>query len=260
MLALLLLSSAFASAAAPVFTPVTTERAGAVIDWSALTLSLQEGASPVAGSRGELQVVEQQARSALGPRVLAAAGDLRVDASTRARDLIESGSPLGETLGQGLSSWEVREARYFLSGRVELAAELDLRTWLEPVVRARASVEAPREAPSSRFTGVVVDARGLGAEGALAPRLLGPDGQVLYGAEQVLEAAARKRSPAQYVSDPGDPRAFQRAGASPLLLRAAAVQDGVDLVLGAEDTARLRATASDPKLLPEARVVLVLDP
>jgi hypothetical protein len=129
------------------------------------------------------------------------------------------------------------------------------------VVRAHAQEAEPPAAEPSNFTGVVVDARGLGAEGALAPRLLSPEGAELFGVGMVLEKTARGQTPVQYVSDPADPRAWKRAGESPLLLRAAAVRDEVDLVLTAEDAVRLATvTARDTTLLAQARVVLVLDP
>jgi hypothetical protein len=242
------------------FAPVTDQAAEATVDWTHMRLTMTEQAQPTPGSRAELQVIEQQARGRLGPKVLEAAGQVRLDYQTTAGELIASGSPMGEHLGQESSSWHVSEARYHSSGRVEITAELDLATWLRPVAYAGAHSGDPPQGDRSRFTGIVVDARGLDAEGALAPRLLSAEGDVLYSVERVHEAVARKRSVVQYVSDPADPLAYQRAGSNPLLLRAQAVRDDVDLVLTADDTTRLRTVSRDAFLLTEALVVLVLDP
>jgi hypothetical protein len=242
------------------FAPVTTEVAGATIDWTGMVLTMTERAQPAPGARAELQVVEQQARVRLGPRLLEAAGRLRLDHDTTVRDLIDSGSSLGEHLGQESSSWHVAEARYHSSGLVEIQAELDLATWLRPVAYAGAADGDPPTGERSSFSGILIDARGLGAEGALAPRVLSPDGEELFTIERVHEAVARKRTVVQYVSDPADPRAYQRAGETPLLLRAQRASDGVDLVLTPDDAIRFQTVTRDARLLTEARLVLVLDP
>jgi hypothetical protein len=242
------------------FAPVTTRVGDATIDWTDMRLTLEEQSQPAPGSHAELQVIEQQARGRLGPRVLEAAGQVRLDAETTARDLIDAHTAMGDYLGQESSSWHVSEARYHSSGKVEIVAELDLTDWLRPVAYAGATSEQPPEETRSRFTGVVVDARGLGAEGALAPRLLSAQGTQLYSIERVLEPVAREHTPVQYVSDPADPRAYLRAGDNPLLLRATEVSGRVDLVLNSEDSIRLQTVSRDPYLLPRARVVIVLDP
>jgi hypothetical protein len=242
------------------FAPVTTRIGQAVVDWTHMELRIEEGAEPVPGSHAELQVVEQQARMSLGPQVLEAAGQVRLNAEKTARDLIASGSPMGEHLGTESSSWHVTEARYHVSGRVEIEAVLDLEEWLRPVAFAGAADGDPPKGERSRFTGIVVDARGLDAEGALAPRLLSAQGAELFSIERVHEGVARERTPVQYVTDPADPLAYQRAGDNPLMLRAERVSSDVDLVLGEDDSVRLRTVSRDARLLMEARVVLVLDP
>lgn len=242
------------------FGPVVTATHGATIDWTTMVLSIEEGAEPTPGSHAQAQVVEQAARASLGPRVLEAAGHVRLDADSRVRDLIEAETRLGQHLGQESSSWHVSEARYHSSGRVEIVGELDLAAWLRPVAYARATGSDPPTGDSSRFTGVLVDARGLGAEGALAPRILSSTGEVLFAIEHVHKAVTRKRTPVQYVSDPADPLAYDRAGDNPLMLRAVRVESDVDLVLTPEDSVRLQTVSRDERLLAEALVVLVLDP
>ncbi len=252
--------AASSPAAEQLFEPVTTRHGSAVADWTELELRLSAQAAPVAGARGEVSVVEQQARTRLGPRMLEAAGQLRLDHETTAGDLMTSGEALGNHLDQESSSWNVVETRFFTSGRVEVDGVLDLAAWLKPVRYTRAQLEElPASEPSS-FTGILLDARGLDAEAALAPRILSPQGEQLYGLDQVLRTAARVRHPVRYVSDPADPRALERAGTKPLILQACAVENDVDLVLPAEDAIRFATTTRDARLLAEARVVVVLDP
>ncbi len=259
-LALLLVAAAPAQDPAVAFPSVVTRVGDAEVDWTHMVLVLSEAAQPLPGARSQLEVVEQQARAALGPRMLVAAGRVRIDAESSVLDIIESETRLGKHLDRQSSSWHVTETRYFSTGRVEIDAELDLASWLAPVLYARASREPSEPSPRSRFTGVLVDARGLDAQAALAPRLLSPAGEELYAASRVHEAVARESTPVVYVTDPADPRAVERCGASPLLLRAGSVSERVDLVLTPDDAIRFTATASDALLMEQARVVLVLDP
>ncbi len=255
-----LASPATAQAADPSFAPVTSQLAGASVDWTHMVLTMSDQAQPAPGSHAELQVTEQQARQHLGPRLLEAAGRVQLDHATTVRDLIDARTPVGEHLGQESSSWHVTETRYHSSGQVEITAELDLATWLRPAAYAGAADGDPPRGERSSFTGIVIDARGLSAQGALAPRLLASDGDVLYALDQVHESIARKRTMVQYVTDPADPLAFARAGASPLLLRAADLHSDVDLVLSVDDSIRFQTVSRDARLLTEALVVLVLDP
>ncbi len=242
------------------FAPVTSRAGEATIDWTHMVLSLSEQAQPAPGSHAELQGVEQQARVRLGPRMLEAAHSVRLTHDTTVLDLIDAQTPVGVHLGQESSSWHVAEARYHSSGKVEILAELDLATWLRPASYAGAASGDPPRGDRSSYTGIVVDARGLSAEGALAPRLLSPDGDVLFALDRVHEAVARKHTMVQYVSDPADPLAYGRAGDSPLLLQAERVSADVDLVLTPDDAIRFQTISRDASLLTEAKVVLVLDP
>ncbi|MBN1336826.1 MAG: hypothetical protein JXB39_12790 [Deltaproteobacteria bacterium] len=256
-----LLKAAPTRAAAPALPafPGVTETAGpADIDWSATLVRARSASPAVPGGR---LVAEDQAIRQLGPRLLDGAAAARLDRETTAGGLLVSGSPLARRLdGDTPSAWRVVETRYYASGKVEMEGEFDLGAWLRPWVVARAQVRPPAPTSTTEFTGILVDARDLPAAGALAPRLLDAEGHVLYDADRLDIPTARVRTPVQYVVDPADPRAVQRAGTRPLVVRATGVRDRVDLVIAPDDAARLVSLTAGTRLLLEARVVLVLDP
>jgi hypothetical protein len=95
---------------------------------------------------------------------------------------------------------------------------------------------------------------------ALAPRIEGPGGQVLYSVQGMTELAASQRAPVVYVSDPADVAAARRAGAQPLFVRAVSVDAGTDLVLGATDSARVSDAAALAPFLLQGSVVVVVGP
>lgn len=246
----------------PEFAPVGTRVGEALVDWTAMTIRASAQARAVGGAHTDLMVVEDQARGRLGPLVLEASRAVVVDAGRTTGDIIGSGSRTGRYLDdQTARAWHVVEARYYTSGRIELDAELDMAGWLRPLLLAgaRGAEGTPPQLEPTEHTGVVVDARGLDLEGALSPALWSTTGLRLYGLEMMDPRAARERTPVVWVSDPADPRAATRAGARPLLLRAAEIRDRVDVVLPDVEAARLAASSGIARLLSEGRVVLVAD-
>ncbi len=243
--------------AMPAFEGVTEAAGSSTIDWSAGMVRAGSASPAVPGGR---VVAEDQAIRGLAPRLLDGAAAARIDREITVGEILVSGTPLAHRLdGDTPSAWRVVETRYYTSGKVEMEGEFDLAAWLRPWVVARARVESPAPTATTEYTGVLVDARDLHAGAALAPRLLDTGGQILYDVARLDVQTARIRTPVQYVVDPADPRAVQRAGPHPLVVRATEVRDGVDLVLAPDDAARLVTAGAGTRLLSEARVVLVLD-
>jgi hypothetical protein len=246
-----------ASPAMPAFEGVSEPTGEATIDWSAGMVRAGSASPAVQGGR---VVAEDQAIRQMAPRLLDGAAAARLDREATVGEVLGSGSPLARRLdGDTPSAWRVVETRYYASGRVEMEGEFDLGSWLRPWVVAQAQVQSPAPTATTEYTGVLVDGRGLGAAAALAPRLLDAAGQVLFDVTRLDVPSARIRTPVQYVVDPADPRAVQRAGTHPLVVHAREVRDRVDLVIAPDDAARLVTAGAGTRLLSEARVVLVLD-
>lgn len=122
--------------------------------------------------------------------------------------------------------------------------------------------DPPAGTRSSVFTGLIVDARGLGTIPALAPRLLEADGRELYGSANVDRVWAAKYGLAGYAKTPDAAAALKdRVGDNPAVVKAvrAAGAAKTDLVLSPEDAATLKSAKDNLKFLAEARVVFVVD-
>lgn len=242
------------------FSSKSTRVGPGTVNWSDLVLSASAFAEPAAGAFGEATVIEQQARTRLGPDILQAAQELRITSDISAGDILKSGETQSRLLDQELSSWQVVEARYYASKRIEIDGELDLVAWLKPVLNAMALADVPQGKARSNNTGVVIDARGVSLEPAIAPRILAPSGESIFGIEAMNALVARKRAPVVYVTSPADPRCVRRAGAEPLLVRAVSSKDGVDIVLAPDDAIRMKTTLMDPWIAAEGRLAVVVDP
>ena len=245
----------FAADADGVVEPVPDGR----IDWTRLVLSVDASSNRRVGAWMDRRVQEQDALDRLGPRIERLSRRVRVTPDTLAADLLDGQGELAHRLGEGVTQWHVVETRYHDSGTVEMTAELDLHTWLRPALRSLAAQQSPPPGPGVQ-TGLVVDARDLPFEPSLAPRISGPTGTVLFGAQKLAPGSFELEAPVVYVSDPADLRAVQRAGDHPLLVRAVSVVRGGELVLDPSTASQLEADPDLPSIAAHGRVVIVVGP
>lgn len=225
---------------------------GVDVNWTRLVLVAR--ASARSHGTEDIKAVEELARREIQLGMDQGARRLDVTTDHALGDLFED-REIGRALRSRVARWEVSEARYHASGKVELVAELALQDLFRPwsVSRVRTAAADP---PAPRYTGLVIDARGLSAKPGWSPRILAPDGAVLHEAT-LWEEAAVSLAPLIYVSDPAHPAAV-RAGQEPLFVRAAEAS-GVDLVLSDEEAVRFASEMSGARVLGEGTVVVVID-
>ena len=111
------------------------------------------------------------------------------------------------------------------------------------------------------YTGVVVDARGLGAVPALLPRVMDRNGLGVYGPFLASRSVAVNQGMAVYVLERSDPRLAERVGADPLWVRAlgAAGEPACDLVVSVDDGALVRKVFEKQELRESGALVILLD-
>jgi len=113
------------------------------------------------------------------------------------------------------------------------------------------------------YTGLIIDARGLKVQPAMAPRILKADGTVLYGAGKFDLEQLVEKGMAAYYRDITAARADPRAGSNPLVLRPIGVYRRAvattDVVLSDADAARLLAEDARTGFLKAMKVVFVVD-
>ena len=225
---------------------------GLLVDWSTLVVEVEAG-SYRAGAQAT-KAVEQSARLAIDDRLEAGLGVVRVAPGVVVSELLDD-DRVAPSLRSRRSRWRVTVATYTVSGKVDLRAQLSLQEFLKPYTLQRAK-PTPAHPEEAERTGVVIDARGLGARPAFLPRLVGPDGAPLWEGE-LWDEDAVSRAPAVWVPDPSHPAAA-RAGERPLLIRATAAS-GAEITLPADATAAFRALL-DREAVATGRVVIVTDP
>ncbi len=116
-------------------------------------------------------------------------------------------------------------------------------------------------AGNQAFTGLIVDARGLGVKPALAPRILDENGNVVYGTQNVSREYALQIGVVGYEKDVNRARQNERVANNPLIVKAIRVEgpNRTDVVIRNADADRIRQLAQRLKFLEECRVMMVLD-
>ncbi len=241
------------------FDPIVRALSKGTVNWTTLDLCTQAAEANSSGSMAGYEALEGRARSTLGPRMLDLAREVRFGASQTTGDLMASELAVADKLDANVSLWEVNEARYYTSGRVEVDVCLAIHPWLRPAL-SRVAVGVDRSSPAGvPITGLIVDARGLRLEPAVSPELHGASG-ILYGGASMTSFAASQRPFVIYVSDPADPLAVRRAGEQPLIVRAASVVDEVNVLLDGPGQVALAAAVAGAGFLAQGTVVIVMDP
>ena len=164
--------------------------------------------------------------------------------------------------------------RYFSDGSVRVRMEARL----QQVVPQQALFQIPVEiappvelSPNSRsgapidmgrvYTGLIIDARGTGAQPAMSPRVFDEAGNELYGSAYVEQEFVLKHGMAGYVKDLEQAETNDRVAGNPLTVKAVGVagKNKTDIVLADQDAARIRQLAANLNFLREARVVVLVD-
>ncbi|MFT7520403.1 MAG: hypothetical protein ACI9MC_002548 [Kiritimatiellia bacterium] len=226
---------------------------GASMNWTTMALEARSSKHG-SGVAGRQQSSEQMARSALGPSLQTGIVEVMVSEGVHIADL-QQDDALGGRLRNRVKLWAVSEARYYASGNVELLGELSVREYLKPWTLTVAT-RRPEMPVISEYTGVLLDARGLGVSPAFSPRILDEQGGVLYDGTLWTDAAL-DAVPVVYVGDLAH-RAAARAGEHPMVFKVSRAS-GCDLVLDAADAEVYRRHLSGSVVVGEGRLVVVID-
>ncbi|MFN0061248.1 MAG: LPP20 family lipoprotein [Myxococcaceae bacterium] len=246
---------------------------GATVDWRDQVIRATGSGAPDLRTRNPAQArlaAEKAAQLDAFRNLLAEVKGIHVTTGRRIGDTLEGDEEVRAKVEGVLRGFKVVKRRYFSDSGVELEVELPLSALSEllPTEKtaptpqgkpAAASPPAPKAAansastPSMKYTGVLVDARGLTLTPALAPRLLGPDAKPLFAAEQLSVAARERGGGAAYFATLAAATGNARLGDKPLIVKAVRAE-GADVVV---DASAARQLAEASELLDEGRIGIV---
>ena len=110
------------------------------------------------------------------------------------------------------------------------------------------------------YTGLIVDARGIGARPAMVPTIRDENGEEVYSAAYISREFAVQQGVSKYVEALDDPGRDPRTGPKPLLVKGLRTIEhaACDIVISNADASKLRSASAHLKFLKQCRVIIIL--
>ncbi len=195
---------------------------------------------------------------------------VRVDSATTVKDFTVESDIIRTQVEGVVNGSKVTKQEYMSDGTVEVTVRMPLggglsQTVLQKVLeRKQEPPPAPPAGPAPAamvFTGLVVDARGLQARPAMAPKILDESGKEVYGSANVDREYAVQQGMSGYARDLTAAQSNARVTNNPLSAKGLRT-DGpgrADIVISNADADKLRAAAENMSFMKKCRVMIVLD-
>jgi hypothetical protein len=120
---------------------------------------------------------------------------------------------------------------------------------------------APVPATAPVYTGMVVDARGLGARPAMSPKIVDEAGAEVYGSMIVDKTYAVSQGISGYARDLTAAQGNQRVTDNPVTVKGLSAEGAgrADIRISNENARQIRATEENLNFMKKCRVMIVLD-
>lgn len=119
----------------------------------------------------------------------------------------------------------------------------------------------PKKEELPKYSGLVIDARGMGLRPALLPKIFDESGEELYLGTYVPAEKVAQNGVALYSRDLTSAQTHSRVGKNPLTVKALKLKANgpSDIILGSADSDQVRPFAREGTFLEDCRVMIVLD-
>ena len=209
---------------------------------------------------------------------------IQVDARTTIKDFTVDSDVVNTQVEGLIKGAQVVDQQYISDGTVEIRLRMPLYGNLSQIMvplamEKRQSVLPPAPAAPAppapaapepavtvppvpvTYTGLVVDARGIGARPAMSPRIYDENGKEVYGSANVDREYAIQQGMSGYARDLTAAQSNQRVTANPVTVKA--MNTGgpgkSDLIISNADAGQISASAENASFMEKCRVMIVLD-
>ena len=258
------------------------------VNWSAGYIEAVGIGAPPDRSIGKINARPMALRAAKVDayrNILEIAKGVQVDARTTVKDFTVESDVVNTQVEGLVKGAQVVDQQYMSDGTVEVRLRMPLygnlsqivvplaiekRKAIPPPVPAAPApaapttpapaVTAPPPAPVA-YTGLVIDARGIGARPAMSPRIYDEEGKEIYGSANVDREYAVQQGMSGYARDLTSAQSNQRVTANPVTVKALKTGGAgkSDLIISNADAGQIRASAENASFMKKCRVMIVLD-
>lgn len=228
--------------------------------------------------------------------LLATVQGMSLDAETTVRNYMVENAVINTRVSGVVRGFAVVDTRYMSTGDVEVTVEMPIAGALsdallpsafgggviptsgvavcptcgqpwpagKPVPAGVTLVQSGRgstPAAGGVYTGLIVDAKGLGVRPAMAPKIVDENNNEVYGSKYVNRDWAVQIGMVGYDKDVNKARSNDRVTANPLVLKGirAAGSNKADVAVSAADAAAIQNAAANMNFIDKCKVMFILD-
>jgi hypothetical protein len=261
-------SSAFAQLVGTVKDVETSVGSSGKIDWTTGVITAVGIGAPPAQPANAAQaraMAERAAQVVAYRNLLEAVKGVRIDSTTTVENFMVTSDMIRTQVSGFVQGAMIMDKKYMSDGSVEVTVGMKLTGALADSLLPKTPPTSPTGiAPGvtgQAFTGLIVDARGLGVRPAMAPKILNEDGKEVYGSAWINRDWAVREGMAGYLKDPVQAQQNPRVTDKPLLVKAikASGDARVDVVISNADAAMLQGAAQNLSFLEKCKVIILVD-
>lgn len=262
----------------PVAAPIVAEAAADRVDWAKKeVIAIGYGALPTNVPAGQAKIMARRTAVVLAQRnALEYLKNSQIDSDTTISDMMVDDVVRAQLSGviKGaviLEEGVNRDGNYFVKISVPLYGEREsVAAAILPKIRPAAEATVPAIHPKGQpvwkgqaYTGVIVDASGLGLSPTFSPVLYDTMGRAIYGAKNIDYDNAIANGMVGYADSVDSASALHRVGNHPLVIRAVAVRGGasaahkVNVVVSEQDAEHILHANEKVDIFRNASVVFV---
>ncbi len=242
------------------------------VDWSTGVITAVGIGAPPAQPANAAQaraMAERAAQVVALRNLLEAIKGVRVNSTTLVENFMVTSDAINTQVSGMVKGAMVMDKKYMSDGSVEVTVGMKLSGELAAALLPQNPLTPPTgltgtltpAMPGQAYTGLIVDARGLGVRPAMAPKILNEEGKEVYGSAWVSRDYAVREGMVGYLKDPIAAQTNPRVTDRPLMVKALKVtgDNRVDVVIANADAVMLHSVAQNLSFLEKCRVIVLVD-
>lgn len=236
------------------------------INWSSKTVTATgSGAANLKdGSVAKARLMAERAAKIDAMRnIVETIQGIQVNGTRNAADVMSNGEIKTRITGLA-QGFKVVDTKYYSDGSVDVIVSMPIDDTLTNalVEKPKAGATKPKKISTTgaeTFSGLIINARGLGITPSMAPRVVDEAGKEIYGAEFVNDKGLQQGGIASYAKN--EEKAAERAGGKALVVKALRLADKTrtDVVIANADADKLRDPNTNLSFLADGKVVILVD-
>lgn len=243
-----------------------------VVDWSSQIVrstgigSPNPNMPPTAQRAGAIMAAKSDALRNL----LSTVQGVSLNSETIVRDFMLESDVINTKVRGVVRGYTVVDTKYMSSGDLEVTIEVPLTGVLSDALLPSSagqfastaySTATPTAPQSGAYTGLVIDARGLGVRPAMAPKVVDENGEEVYGSKFVDREWAVKIGMVGYDKDVNKARSNDRVTANPMVVKAVKTTgpNKADVVISNASAQAIKDAAQSQNFLDKCKVMFIVD-